>query len=135
VRDNSSASTAPLSAVQWPWLGTDYPIQWQSELPGPGTYSVQFTATDLAGHSAKTTVTVHVCATGQVVKGSVCGLPDPPAPKPVVVDGTEAEGCSAGPAGRGLGGLSGLLALSVLAALGRRRAGRKGWSNRLSALA
>lgn len=134
LRDNASSSAAPLSAVQWPWLGTDYPIQWQSELPGPGSYNVQFTATDLAGHSAKTTVTLHVCATGQVVKGSVCGLADTPGPKPVVVDGTEAEGCSGGSAGRGLGALIGLLAVGVVAVLGRRRTGRKGSPNPLSAL-
>lgn len=127
LRDNASASTAPLSAALWPWLATVYPIHWQGALPGPGTYTLKFTAQDLAGHSASAAVTLQVCATGQVVKGNVCGLPDPPAPKPVVVDGTEVEGCGAATGGgRGVGGLAALLAGVVLAVWAtRRRAGQR----------
>ncbi len=96
LQDPASTSTAPLAKQQWPWLASHFELHWQRLMAEPGTYKLQLFATDLAGHSAQTSVEIHVCKPGQVVKGGLCGLPEAPAVAAKEVAGTQVEGCGAG---------------------------------------
>lgn len=95
LRDAATTSTAPLAKQLWPWLASYFALSWQHLMTEPGTYQVRLSASDLAGHSAQKTVDVYVCQPGQVVKGSLCGLPDPPAVGAIEIAGSQVEGCGA----------------------------------------
>lgn len=121
LRDTATTSTAPLAAQQWPWLASHFALSWKRLMAEPGAYKARLSATDLAGHSAQIAVDIYVCKPGQVVKGSLCGLPDPPAAAAIEVAGSEVEGCGAGRVpGAAAAVLGWLLMVVAVGLVGRR---------------
>lgn len=95
-----------------------------------GLVQAVLTVFDSAGHEATVTVTLRVCAPGEVAKGAVCGLPGPPPAGPKGTPGYNVErtddSCRAGRSAGG-GGLS-LLMVGLLVGLlvaARRQRGRR----------
>ncbi len=121
LRDSATTSTAPLAAQQWPKLARHFALKWKRLMAEPGAYKARLSAVDLAGHSAQITLDIYVCKPGQVVKGSLCGLPKPPAAAAIKVAGSEVEGCGAGRVSGAAAAVIGLLLMVVAVGLAGRR--------------